>query len=112
MTDVRDKLADRMGLPNLNNPQSQLARMKARVTARYKLAAVPGRPEELRQPGTDKGVSFGYGCKTVRVRAMVGRVWLDDLTHDYQLVEGWGNDLYRQLDQHFGFLDGKAPRSL
>jgi hypothetical protein len=89
--------------------QNQLARMKARAVARYNLEAIPGRPEELRQPGTDKGVSFGYGCKTIRVRAMTGRNWLDHLTHDFQVSEGWGNVLYALLDGHFGFKPAPTP---
>jgi hypothetical protein len=84
--------------------QRQLAQMKARLIARYKLVAVPGRSEELVKPGTKLGVSLGYGCKTIRVRAMRGRVWLDDLTVDYQIQEGWGAGLYGQLDQFLGFV--------
>jgi hypothetical protein len=91
------------------NPQVQMGRMRARLIARYQLAAVPGRPEELIKPGTDLGVSLGYGCKTIRVRGMVGRCWLARLTADFQLGEGWGNDLYRLLDAHFMFVAG-APR--
>ena len=83
--------------------QRQLARMKARAVARYNLVAVPGRPEELARPGTDKAVSFGYGCKTIRVRPMTGRVWDDDNTVDYQIAEGWSATLYGQLDRHFDF---------
>ena len=48
--------------------QRQLASMRARLVARYKLVAVSGRPEELEQTSTGKRVSLGYGCKTVRVR--------------------------------------------
>lgn len=84
--------------------QRQMASMRARVIARYRLTAIPGRPEELTKPNSDLGVSFGYGCKTIRVRAMTGREWNDELTHDYQIQEGWGADLYAQLDRHFGFI--------
>lgn len=88
--------------------QRQLARMKARLVARYKLSSVPGRPEELVSPGTSQGVSLGYGCKTIRVRLMVGREWVD--AHDFQIGEGWSNDLYTLCDRHFGWLDAKAPK--
>jgi hypothetical protein len=78
--------------------------MKARIIARYKLAAVPGRPEELVTPlksgRRQLGVSMGYGCKTIRVRTMVGREWLDYI--DFQIKEGWGSELYGFLDVHFG----------
>lgn len=94
--------------------QAQLARMKARLIARYKLEAVPGRPEELAQPGTDRRVSLGYGCKTIRVRGMVGRNWIDELTHDFQIIEGWSNALYSMLDGHFGYgrTEADQPKSL
>ena len=46
------------------------------------------------------GISFGYGCKTIRVRTMVGRTWTDRV--DFQIKEGWGAELYAFLDRHFG----------
>lgn len=82
--------------------QRQLAQMKGRLITRYGLAAVPGKPEELVRPDTNLAVSVGYGCKTIRVRAMIGRRWVDELTHDFQIGEGWGNALCALLDQHFG----------
>lgn len=82
----------------------QMSVMRARLIARYKLVEVPGRPEELRNAGRVLGVSLGYGCKTIRVRAMLGREWIDELTHDFQIREGWGADLYALLDRHFGFV--------
>lgn len=57
----------------------QIAWIKAKLVARYKLAAVPGRPEELRQPGTDRGVSVQYGTFQIRVRLMEGRRWVATL---------------------------------
>lgn len=90
--------------------QEQMARMKARLVARYKLAAVPGRAEELVSIELpQRGVSLGYGCKTIRVRAMVGRDWVDHA--DFQIGEGWGSDLYALLDSHFHFLQ-RPSRSL
>jgi len=87
--------------PGKGSPaQRQFALMKARITARYKLASVPGRPEELILPKTQFGVSMGYGCKTIRVRTMVGREWRDHV--DFQIKEGWGSELYGFLDLHFG----------
>jgi hypothetical protein len=94
---------DRLPAPTGSAAQQQLARMQARMVARYRLVAVPGRPEELVQPGTGLGVSIGYGCKTIRVRGMAGREWAESLTHDFQIAEGWGNTLYALLDHHFGF---------
>lgn len=83
--------------------QQQLARMVARMVARYRLEAVPGRPEELRQPGTNRGVSVGFGCKTIRVRGMIGRDWTDESTRDFQVAEGWTKDLFALLDPWFGY---------
>lgn len=86
-------------------PQRQMALMKARAIARYKLTAVPGRPEELIRPegdGLSVGVSFGYGCRSIRVRKMHGRTWTDHL--DFQIEEGWTPVLCHFLDAHFGFV--------
>lgn len=94
---------DRLPVPPGGAAQQQLARMRARLIARYNLEAIPGRPEELIKPGSVAGVSLGYGCKTVRVRGMIGREWVESLTHDFQIGEGWGNALYALLDLHFGF---------
>lgn len=84
--------------------QQQMALMKARSIARYKLTAVPGRPEELVRKagirGNLLGISFGYGCKTIRVRKMIGRRWTDHV--DFQIGEGWGAELFSWLDHHFG----------
>lgn len=100
--------------------QRQIAQMRARAIARYLLVAVPGRPEELSQPGTDKRISVGYGCGQIRVRTQQGRTWLD--WQDYRIVghEGAsrvGDDsphvlvyrqMYRQLDPHFGPIEASA----
>jgi hypothetical protein len=74
--------------------------MRARCIARYQLTAVPGRPEELVKPGTQLGISFGYGCKTIRVRTMEGRTWTDHV--DFQIGEGWSSEMHAFLDRHFG----------
>ncbi len=81
------------------SPQRQIAQMRAWATAQFKLTAVPGRPEELVLPGTELGVSFGYGCRTIRVRTMTGRDWTDRL--DYQLKPNWLPALAGQLTRHF-----------
>lgn len=89
--------------PTGGEAQRQMARFRSRIVARYKLVAVPGRPEELRQPTTDLRVSLGYACKTIRVRTQQGRTWLD--WRDYRIAEGQYKALYDQLDPHFGFLE-------
>lgn len=86
--------------------QEQFARMKARLVARYRLAAVPGRPEELVSPATPegdlvRGVSLGYGCRTIRVRLMAGRDWIR--TEDFQISEGWQTRLYDMCDTYFNY---------
>jgi hypothetical protein len=83
-----------------SDAQTQLARMKARLVARYRLSAVAGRPEELVRPGTSRGVSLGYGCKTIRVRLMLGRVWAGSV--DFQIHEGWQTKLDELVDEWFG----------
>lgn len=57
-------------------PAGAIARLKAQMIARYGLANVPGRPEELRQPGTAHAVSIQYGCQQIRIRVMENRQWL------------------------------------
>jgi hypothetical protein len=74
--------------------------MKARLVARYRLAAVSGRPEELVRPSTSQGVSLGYGCKTIRVRLMQGREWVE--THDFQIKDDWQDRLDAMCDEWFG----------
>jgi len=84
-----------------NDVQRQMTTMRIRCVARYKLTAVPGRAEELVSiQQKHLGISFGYGCKTIRVRTMVGRTWTDRV--DFQIKEGWGAELYAFLDRHFG----------
>lgn len=79
--------------------QRQFGRMMARLVARYGLTAVSGRPEELIRPRTSRGVSLGYGCKTIRVRRMEGRRWVD--WQDYQIKDDWQNNLDDQCDDWF-----------
>lgn len=97
---------DRVGIEPLptttgSDAQAQFGRMKARLVARYKLVAVSGRPEELVSPGTNKGVSLGYGCRSIRVREMVGRTWIS--AHDFQIGADWKVRLAELLDSHFGY---------
>lgn len=80
--------------------QAQFGRMKARLVARYQLAAVRGRPEELVRPRTSRGVSLGYGCKTIRVRLMVGREWQGSI--DFQIKDDWQDRLDALCDGFFG----------
>ena len=100
-TEARYASTDPLPLTTGSDIQRQLASMKARLVARYKLVAVPGRPEELEQTSTGKRVSLGYGCKTVRVRKQQGRTWLDRI--DLQIAEGWHAEVYAFLDLHFGW---------
>lgn len=83
----------------------QFSRMQARLVARYRLSAVPGRPEELVSPSISesprRGVSLGYGCKTIRVRLMMDREWIR--TEDFQIEEGWQARLYAMCDTYFGY---------
>lgn len=96
--------------------QAQMALMQARMIARYKLTAVPGRSEELVAPsgpdtdGLSVGVSIGYGCQSIRVRKMRGRTWIDHM--DFPIREGWTVDLCSYLDTHFGFQQPVTPRSV
>lgn len=93
------------------DPAAFIAQIRAIFTSRYRLAAVPGRPEELRATnktgrvaaGHDHRVSIQYGCQTVRIRLMVGRRW----THvvDIQLGDpGWRLKILPEADVHFGFI--------
>lgn len=105
--------------PTGSDVQRQMASLKARLIARYKLHAVPGRPEELEanrpvlnepivmgkpivvgDPG--KVVSLGYGCRTIRIRKHDGRKW--SATKDIQVREGWHAEVYAYLDEYFGFV--------
>lgn len=104
--DIAAGIASAMKVNDLSHPpttgadaQRQFARMYARLVAQYRLAAVPGRPEELVRPGTSRGVSLGYGCKTIRVRLMLGREW--ESTRDFQIKDGWAAPLYEFCDAWF-----------
>lgn len=85
--------------------QRQFARMQARLAARYRLSAVQGRPEELVSPepteGARRGISMGYGAKTIRVRLMAGREWIR--TEDFQIADGWEDRLYSMCDTYFDY---------
>lgn len=91
-----------------SDAQKQMALMRARLVARYRLTAVRGRDEELQLPGTDKRVSLGYGSKTIRVRRQTGTHWDEHI--DFQIDEGWSNELYAFLDPHFGFVSPATIR--
>lgn len=89
-----------MSSPSGSDAQRVIAMIRARLTARYKLTAVPGRPEELSTGGlTDRRVSLGYGCKTIRIRRQQGREWIDRI--DIQIKEDWHAEVYTFLDPHF-----------
>lgn len=97
----------RRGSPTGADAQRQLAKMKARAIARYHLATVPGRPEELVDPISrdtpgfpTAGISIQYGCRQVRVRLMEGRTWVS--VHDFQIGRIWTSRLDHLLDAHFG----------
>lgn len=109
----------RISGPTGSDVQRQLASLKARLIARYKLHTVPGRPEELEanrpilngqpvmgkpivvgDPG--KVISLGYGCGTIRIRKHNGREWTDWI--DLQVTNaGWHDEVYAFLDSHFGY---------
>jgi hypothetical protein len=74
-------------------PAGVIALLKAHLIARYKLVNVPGRPEELRLPGTNLAVSVQYGCRMVRVRLMEGRKWIGvvDLHVDTPSAVAWSS---------------------
>jgi hypothetical protein len=106
-TEARYASIEPLPLTTGSNVQRQMGSMRARLVARYKLVAVPGRPEELEQTRTGKRVSLGYGCKTVRVRKQAGREWLDRI--DLQIAEGWHAEVYAFLDAHFEYRIPTLP---
>lgn len=96
--------------------QRQMATLKARLIARYRLHTVPGRPEELAQQTIDveidgqhqdtyhgKTVSIGYGCGTIRIRKHDGRQWIQHL--DLQPNDGWHAQVYQFLDSWMSYVD-------
>jgi len=89
-------------------PAGIIARLKAAVTARYKLTAVPGRPEELRLPNSDRGVSIQYGTYQIRVRLMDGRKWI--AAFDLQLSTPEPEIRRRVFDVLDTWLDDLQPR--
>ncbi len=112
------RYADLDRLPGISGSsiQRQMATLKARLVARYKLHTVPGRPEELSQAtitveyeGQPQGeyigktVSLGYGCGTIRVRKHDGRRWIDHI--DLQPNDGWHGQVYAFLDRWMGYVD-------
>lgn len=115
MTDTRTAVLyssdERLPQTTGSDVQRVMSTLRARLVARYRLSAVPGRPEELTQasaPG--RTISLGYGCKTVRIRkhgGPTGRDWADHL--DIQIREGWHAEVYAFLDQFMGFDPRKSP---
>lgn len=89
--------------------QRQMATLKARLIARYKLEAIPGRPDELlwRIPAAalpeddpTRTISIGYGCGTIRIRrhgVSRPRTWEDWI--DVQPNDGWHGVVFSYLDQ-------------
>lgn len=96
-----------VGATTGSDVQRMMSTLRARLVARYRLSAVPGRPEELTQKETGNTVSLGYGCKTIRIRKHDGREWVD--TIDLQIRDGWHADVYHFLDNWFGYLVPKPP---
>jgi hypothetical protein len=93
-------------------PSAQIAKVRAHLIARYRLANVPGRPEEHRATertgrvpfGNDHRVSVQYASHSVRVRAMVGRKWTH--TVDFQVGDpDWQAKIHPELDNHFEYVD-------
>lgn len=98
---------ERLPTPTGGDAQAQFGQMKARLVARYKLVAVPGRPEELISPETEegalsRGVSLGYGCRSIRVRLMAGRDWIR--TEDFQIQADWRVRLFEMCDTYFNYV--------
>lgn len=87
-------------------PSGAIARLKANVIARYKLANVPGRPEELRQPGTTHAISIQYGAMQIRVRLMDGRTWVKSVDYQVERFPAWLPELFSILDPWFGVIAG------
>lgn len=82
-------------------PQEQIARMRAQLTARYRLRDVPGRPEELAQRATDKRVSLAYAHQSVRVRLQQGTRWTNRVDFPVRDGDGWKSGLFELTDPHF-----------
>jgi hypothetical protein len=111
------RYADLTQLPGVTGSavQRQMATLKARLIARYRLHTVPGRPEELvfnvptqGLPQPQRVVSLAYGCGGIRIRKHGGtnnRDWVSVL--DLQPRDGWHAEVYHYLDEFFGV--GNAP---
>lgn len=102
---------DRRVSPSGSDCQVQMAKMRARLIARYRLVEVPGRPEELEHTQTGKRVSLGLASKSVRVRAQQGRMWLAWIdVQVYGEGEGWQDRTLAFLDEHFGYIKPRPIR--
>lgn len=96
----------RLEQPTGSDAQRIMATIRARLVARYKLVAVPGRPEELACTLSGRRVSLGYGCKSIRIRRQDGSTWLGHI--DIQIRDGWHGEVYQYLDSHFGWVPPSA----
>lgn len=112
---IKSVWAGRAQQPTGGDCQVQMAKMRARFIARYRLVEVPGRPEELEHTKTGLRVSMGLSSKSIRVRSQQGRMWLDWIDVAVRPAgEGWQDETLAFLDEHFGYIDPskiKAPRS-
>lgn len=106
---------DRHKQPTGSDAQRALAQVRAGLVARYKLKAVPGRPEELELTVTGARVSLAYASKSMRVRLQQGRMWLDrrdfPLPTDEHGVSQLKASVFAYTDPHFGWVRNvKAPK--
>lgn len=105
---IRSVWEGRSKQPSGGDCQVQMAKMRARFVARYRLHEVPGRPEELRDLQTGKRISLAYASKSIRVRFQDGRRWLDRIDLPvYPGGEGWQDRAMPLTDAHFGYIDQK-----
>lgn len=88
--------------------QRMVAAIRARLVARYRLVAVPGRSEELEDPRNGKRVSLGYGSRTIRIRRQQGRMWLDCRDLQIRVDSGWHAEVFAYLDPHFEYVSPAA----
>lgn len=99
----------------LVNPEVVIARLRARLTAKYQLVAVPGRPEELEHSKSGRRVSVVYGgLGSVRIRLQEGRVWGEtiDFPLDRALDSEHAVRLAFRTDAHFGLQAGAMALDL
>lgn len=92
-----------MTIATTTNPERVISRLRARLIARYRLVAVPGRPEELEQRRSGRRVSVVYGGHgSIRVRKQDGRVWTGRIDQNTGTLDlGRYGEVYDMLDPHF-----------